>query len=213
MNCKYRLEFLRNQNNNDIIPDFFEVLNSKNHVFSEQAVHSFQPTFLRKEKSRAEKGPRLFAKKHGEDRDILRKDLKEILPSIIHSISTEMSNHSELICMIFHEMLMKLSERHDSSLRNGSHINVVTIDGIELPKLVLNFLSPGPKHPFRDNFKEVHFFADVDRLVRELREKNTDGKKLCEIESSAKWYAKNVRETLMDRRVENANELLKDQNN
>ena len=46
---------------------------------------------------------------------------------------------------------------------------------------------------------EMHFLADVDRIVRELRENNTDGEKLCEIELSAKWYAMNVRETPMDR--------------
>ena len=56
----------------------------------------------------------------------------------------------------------------------------------------------------------MHFLADVDRLVRELRENNTDGEKLCEIESSAKWYAKNVRETPMDRVVKKANDFLKD---
>ena len=71
------------------------------------------------------------------------------------------------------------------------------------------FLSP--KHPVMDNFNEVHFLADVDRFVRELRENNTDSEKLCEIESSAKWYAKNVRETPMDRVVKKANDFLKDQ--
>ena len=37
------------------------------------------------------------------------------------------------------------------------------------------------------HFNEVHFLADVDKLVRELREKNTEGEKVCEIEASAKW--------------------------
>ena len=63
----------------------------------------------------------------------------------------------------------------------------------------------------RDKFNELHFLADVDGLVRELRENNTDGEKLCEIESSAKWYANNVRETPMDRGVKKANDFLKDQ--
>ena len=71
-------------------------------------------------------------------------------------------------------------------LRNGSHKNVITLDGVELPKFVLDVLSLDPKHPVRDKFKEVHFLADVDRFVRELRENRTDGEKLFEIESSAK---------------------------
>ena len=75
------------------------------------------------------------------------------------------------------------------------------MDGRELPMFVLDILSLGPKHHVRDKFNEVHFLADVDKLVRELRENNTEGEKLCDIEASAKWYAKNVRETPSDRVV------------
>ena len=107
--------------------------------------------------------------------------------------------------------LAKLSERQDRPLQNGSHNNVVTVDGVELPKLVLDVLSLGPKHPVRDQFIEVHFLADLARLVRELRENKTDGENLCEIESSAKWNAKNVLETPMDRVVKKANDFLKEQ--
>ena len=95
-------------------------------------------------------------------------------------------------------------------MRKGSHNNVVTLDGVELPKFVLDVLSLSPKHPVRDKFNEVHFITDVDRLVCELRENNTYGGNLCEIESSAKWYAKNVRETPMYRGVKKANDFLKD---
>ena len=83
------------------------------------------------------------------------------------------------------------------------------MDGPELPKFVLDILSLGPKHPVRDKFNEVHFLADVDKLVRELRENNTEGEKLCEIEASAKWYAKNVRETPLDRGVKKVHDYLK----
>ena len=61
----------------------------------------------------------------------------------------------------------------------------------------------------RDKFNEVHFLADVDKLVRELRENNTEEEKLCEIEASSKWYAKNVRETPMDRGVKKVHDYLK----
>ena len=54
----------------------------------------------------------------------------------------------------------------------------------------------------------MHFLADVDKLVRELRENNTEGEKLCEIEASEKWYAKNVRETSMDRGVKKVHDYL-----
>ena len=81
-----------------------------------------------------------------------------------------MRDHSELISERLNDKLAKLSERQERLLRNGSHNNVVTLDGVELPKFVLDVLSLGPKHPVRDKFNEVYFLAVVDRLVRELRE-------------------------------------------
>ena len=122
-----------------------------------------------------------------------------------------MRDHSELISKRFNDKLAKVSEKQDRPLRNGSHNNVITLAGVELPKFVLDVLSLGPKHPVRDKFNEVHFLADVNRLDRELRENITHGEKLCEIELSAKWYAKNVRETPMDRGVKKAKDFLKDQ--
>ena len=82
------------------------------------------------------------------------------------------------------------------------------MDGRELQKFLLDILSLGPKHPVKDKFNEVHFLADVDKLVRELRENNTEGEKLCEIEASAKWYAKNVPEIPLDRGVKKVHDYL-----
>ena len=72
------------------------------------------------------------------------------------------------------------------------------MDGLELPKFVLDILTLGPRHPVGDKFNEVHFLADVDNLVRENK---TEDEKFCEIEASTKWYAKNVRGTPMERKV------------
>ena len=112
-----------------------------------------------------------------------------------------MRHHSELISMILKEKLAKLSDGHDGPFRNGAHKIVVLFDGVELPKFFLDTLSLGPERPVREKFDEVHFLADVDKLVRELRENRLEGENLCEIESSAKWYAKNVCETPVDRWV------------
>ena len=105
--------------------------------------------------------------------------------------------------------LEKLSLRQDKPLRETNKIAVKTLDGIELPVFVNEMLSYGPKHPVRDKFNEIHFLADVDKLVRSLRENGTSGEKLCEIESTAKWYAKNMRETPIDRGLINVNIYLK----
>ena len=49
-------------------------------------------------------------------------------------------------------------------MRNGSHINVLVIDCLELPKFVLDILSLGPKHRVKDKFSEMHYLADVENL-------------------------------------------------
>ena len=131
------------------------------------------------------------------------------MPSVVSCIKREMRNHSVMVQNTLNGKLNELSKRQDRPLLNGSHSNVVIMNGRELPKFVLDILSLGPKHPERDKFNEVHFLADVDKLVRELRENNTEGEKLCEIEASAKWYAKNVRETPLDRGVKKVHDYLK----
>ena len=208
--CNYRIEFLKQCLNNDIIPDFLRFRAPKNEIFSEQAVHSFQLKLLKQEINRAEKGRKVFREKLVTDRSSFREKVRpELMPSVVSCIKREMRGHSAMVQNRLNGKLDKLSERQDRPLRNDSHSNVVIMDGPELPKFVLDILSLGPKHPVRDKFNEVHFRADVDKLVRELRENNTEGEKLCEIEASAKRYAKNVRETPLDRGVKKVHDYLK----
>ena len=133
----------------------------------------------------------------------------EMMPSVVSSIRREMRNHSAMVQNRLNGKLDKLSDRQDRPLRNGSHSNVVIMDGLELQKFVLDIISLGPKHPVRDNFNEVHFLADVDKLVRELRQNKIEDQKFFETEASAKWYAKNVRETPMDRGVKKVHDYPK----
>ena len=125
------------------------------------------------------------------------------MPSVVGSIRREIRNHSVLVQNRLNGKLDKLSERQDRALRNGSQSRVVIMDGRELPKFVLDILSVGPKHSVRDKYNEVHFLADVDKFIHKIRENNSEGEKIVEIEASAKWYAKNVRKTPMDRGVKN----------
>ena len=159
----------------------------KNEIFSEQALHSFQLKLLKREINRAEKGRKVFKENLETDRSNFRENVRpELMPSVVGSIRREMRNHSEMFQNRLNGKLDKLSERQDRPLRNGSHSNNVIMYGRELLKFVLDILSMGPKHPVRDKLNEVHFLADVDKLVCELREKNTDGEKLCENDASTK---------------------------
>ena len=68
----------------------------------------------------------------------------------------------------------------------------------------------GPKYPVRDKFNEIHFLADIDSFLSELKLKRIPGEKLCEIKASAKRYAKNVKQTPSDKGVEKFRKYLKD---
>ena len=60
----------------------FRIPSSK--VFSDQAVHSFQPKLLRKEKSCTNQFPRYFDEKLKKDRNIIKKDVEmELLTSMV----------------------------------------------------------------------------------------------------------------------------------
>ena len=131
------------------------------------------------------------------DRCYFRENVRpELMPSVVGSIRREMRNHSAMVQNRLNGKLDKLSDRQDGPLRIGSHSNVVIMDGRELPKFVLDILSLGPRHHVRDNFNEVHFLADVDKLERELsyaritlRVRNF-GKMRCPRNSMQKRYVK-----------------------
>ena len=95
--------------------------------------------------------------------------------------------------------LEKFSERQDTPLKNLDERSVRILDDVVLPK-----------HPVRDKFNKIHFLADIDSFLSELKLNRFSGEKLCEIEAAAKRYAKNVKRTLSDKGVEKAIKYLKD---
>ena len=106
--------------------------------------------------------------------------------------------------------LEKLSERQDRPLKNLDERSVTILNDVILPLWVREVLSFGPKHPVRDKFIEIHFLADIDSFLSELKLNRIPGDKLCEIEEAAKRYAKNVKQTPSDKGVEKARKYLKD---
>ena len=81
-----------------------------------------------------------------------------------------------------HAKFKKLSLSQDRPLEDQNFDSIRTLDNTSLPTFVIDLLCYGPTHQIRDKFNEVHFLADIDKLVRTLRESGADGEKLCEIE-------------------------------
>ena len=53
----------------------------------------------------------------------------------------------------------------------------------------------GPNYPVRCTFNEIHFLADIDSFLSELKLNRIPREKLCEIEAVAKRNAKKVKQT------------------
>ena len=87
---------------------------------------------------------------------------------------------------------------------------VAVLDNIILPGFVRDLLDFAPKHPIRDKFEELHFLADIDSLIRNLRENNESEEKLFEIEAASKWYSKTITERPLDRALANVQKYLRD---
>ena len=68
----------------------------------------------------------------------------------------------------------------------------------------------GSKHPIRDKFNETYFLEDIEIFLSRLKNQKTSGETLCEIESAAKAYAKNVRQTLRDKAFQKTRKSPKD---
>ena len=69
----------------------------------------------------------------------------------------------------------KLSERQDKPQRSSDEKTVMVLDDINLPRSFTDLLAFGRKHPIRDKFKQLHFLADIDNLIANLREENIPG--------------------------------------
>ena len=183
-----------------MIPDFFRFCVSKTDDLLHQAVYSLPLKLLRSEISTAADTHQKYDQKQAASRKVLLKNLdNHLLPSVIFVLRNRLRNHIVSSEQRLWEKLAKLSERQDKPLRSSNEKTVVVLDNINLPGFVRDLLVFGPKHPKRDKFEELHFLADKDSLIRNLRENNVAGEKLIQIEAAAKWYSNNLRETTLDR--------------
>ena len=172
----------------------------KTDVFSDPAVHSFKLKSLRSEISTAAAMHHKCGQKRAASQKVLLKNsVNHLLPSVIFVLRNRVRNHAVNPQRRLQGKLAKLSERQNKPFRASNEKIVTVLDNIILPGFVRNLLAFGPKRPIRDKFKELHFLADIDSLIRNLSENNVPAEKLFEVEASAKWYSKNIRETPLDR--------------
>ena len=166
----------------------------ENGFFSDQAVHSFQLKLLRTEINQARSEEKKIDDDLAKAREVVRRGIDEQWwPSIAFYLKLQARIAIHDIKDRHEKKLKKLAERQDRPLMKVNDKSVRALDGIELLKWVHEVLGFGPKHPVRDRFNELHFLADIDNFLSELKSQKVPGEKLCEIEAAAKSYAKRVR--------------------
>ena len=182
-----------------------------NGVYSDQAVHRFQLRLISSELSQARADRANASGNLVKAREVVRRGIDEKWwPSVIFYLNRQARCSVNNLINRHKRKLEKLSERQDRSLKNLDERAVRILDEVVLPLWVREFLSFGPKHPVRDKFNEIHFLADIDSFLSELKLNRIPREKLCEIEAAAKRYARNVKQTPSDKGVEKARKYLKD---
>ena len=170
---------------------FVEISCSKNRCFFESRGASFQLKLLRSEIFTAADTHHKCDQKRAVSRKVFLKNLdNHLFPSVNFVLRNRVRNHVVSSEQRLKAKLAKFSERQDKPLRSSNEKTVVVLDDIILPGFVRDLLAFGPKHPISDKFKELHFLADIDSLIKNLRENNVPGEKLFEIEAAAKWHSK-----------------------
>ena len=88
----------------------------------------------------------------------------------------------------------------------GVENTVKVIGAIDPPRFVIDLLSFGPKHPVRDEFNEMHFLADVDRLLCDL---DLAGEQVNEVQAAVTGYVSKMKKQKPDRAVRKVSQYLK----
>ena len=144
--------------------------------FSDQAVHSFQLKLLRTEINQARSEEKKIDDDLAKAREVVRRGIDEQWwPSIAFYLKLQARIAIHDIKDRHEKKLKKLAERQDRPLMKVNDKSVRALDGIELPKWVHEVLGFGPKHPVRDRFNELHFLADIDNFLSELKSQKVPG--------------------------------------
>ena len=118
-------------------------------------------------------------------REVVRRGIDEKWwPSVILYLNLQLRCSVNNLISRHKKKIEKLSERQYRPLKNLDERSVRILDEVVLPLWVREVLSFGPKQPVRDKFIEIHFLADIDSFLSELKLNRLPGEKLCEIEAA-----------------------------
>ena len=210
LHSELRIIFLKSCLSNDLIPKFLSFRLPENGVFDDKTVHNFRRKLLRSELSKAHEAKLNSTTKTDEIRRLLADACGVFfLHSVVFYTRQFMRDVTRKTKHTHEKKKQFLSERHSKPLRTVKDTVEILDDSISPPSWVTDLLSLGPKHPILDKFRELHFLADVDSLLRTLKENNASNDCLNDVNALAQWYVKKAKQQRPDRAPSKVNHYLK----
>ena len=204
--AKKRVAFLKECKKNDLVPDFLKFRVPDNNCFDPSSVKNLQLRLLPKELHQAIEE----VKRKENLQDVIRTELREtapvhLLPMVVKFVVRFMRDTNTAVDLRHNKKLEQLSKRQEQPLRTIDDNTVKVIGDIQLPQHVKELLAYGPKHPVRGTFNDIHFLANVDRLLSVNNpNKDTDN----DIQALATWYIKQNRKIPQDSAAEKVTKYL-----
>ena len=146
--------------------------------------------------------------KNREDRiQSIRMNLKSLtpahlLPSIVLHSRRAVRKVREETRLRHVKKISCLSNDQDKPLRS-TQFTVRNLPDKSPPTYVTELLSFGPKHPIKDKFRELHFLADMDKLLVDIGDGDADRQN--EINALTVRYNNKMRKQRPDRVVAKTN--------
>ena len=91
-------------------------------------------------------------------------------------------------------------------------ITVKIIGDLKPPKYVIDLLSLGPKHPVLDQFNKMHFLLDIDKVLAQMKNDDSNIDAMNEVNALTVGYLKQMKRQKPDRAVKLVTSYLKKNN-
>ena len=130
----------------------------------------------------------------------------KFLADVDSLLRTLKENDASNDCLCSNEHLMM---RQSKPLRTVKDTVKFLDDSISPPSWVTDLLCLGPKHPILDKLRELKFLADVDSLLRTLKENDASNDCLSDVNALAQWYVKKAKQQQPDHALSKVNHYLK----
>ena len=211
-NCQQRILFLKKCLSNDLIPRFLKFRIPENDCFAATMVHNFQRRLLRRLVSEAHRKMIMRSDQLRNARQLLKEKCTDYL---LLSVAWHSRRDTRAERLTIHDRhnkkLVALAAEQEKPLRSVGN-TVKIIGDLEPPKYVIDLLSLGPKHPVLDQFNEMHFLADIDKVLAQMKNDDSNIDAMNEVNALTVGYLKQMKRQRPDRAVKMVTFYLKKNN-